>query len=102
MLLLARKVGETIHIGDDVLLSVKNIGRSRVTIELQIPLDEIISIGSDTNFRVTQIEEEQAKMGVVAPRRIRIMRGELLSRGQRNRGLPRAREPDNRRSSRAY
>jgi len=37
MLVLSRKVGETIHIGDDILLEVRRIAGNRVTLALKAP-----------------------------------------------------------------
>lgn len=39
MLVLSRKVGEKIHIGDDVLVEVRRISGNRVTLALRAPRD---------------------------------------------------------------
>lgn len=49
MLALKRRLGETIHIGDDIVITIMNVGLS-------------------------------VKVGIEAPRNVKILRGELLSR----------------------
>lgn len=39
MLILSRKKGEQIHLGKDIVLTVSNIGNSRVFIGVQAPKD---------------------------------------------------------------
>ena len=39
MLVLSRKVGERIHIGDDVVVEVRRISGNRVTLALRAPRD---------------------------------------------------------------
>lgn len=42
MLVLARKVGESIRIGDDVVLTVQHIGRGRVQLGIDAPRQVVI------------------------------------------------------------
>ena len=39
MLVLSRKVGERIHVGDDIVLEVRRISGNRVTLALDAPRD---------------------------------------------------------------
>ncbi|HLD63782.1 MAG TPA: carbon storage regulator [Candidatus Peribacteraceae bacterium] len=39
MLVLSRKVGERIHVGDNVVLEVRRIASNRVTLALEAPRD---------------------------------------------------------------
>jgi carbon storage regulator CsrA len=39
MLVLSRKVGERIHVGDDIVLEVRRISGNRVTIAVEAPRD---------------------------------------------------------------
>jgi carbon storage regulator CsrA len=39
MLVLSRKVGERIHVGDDIVLEVRRISGNRVTLALEAPRD---------------------------------------------------------------
>jgi carbon storage regulator len=39
MLVLSRKVGERIHVGDDIVLEVRRIAGNRVTLALEAPRD---------------------------------------------------------------
>lgn len=81
MLILARKPGDTIHIGKDTLLSVKEISHGQVRFEITAPINEIVSIGGNTDIRITQIENEQVKFGFIAPSWKKILRGELFLEG---------------------
>ena len=63
MLVLSRKVGEKIHIGDDVLVEVRRISGNRVTLALRAPRDVRILRAelepAATEFEVA-IEQEAA------------------------------------------
>jgi carbon storage regulator len=39
MLVLSRKVGERIHVGDDIVLEIRRIAGNRVTLALEAPRD---------------------------------------------------------------
>lgn len=39
MLLLKRRVGESIRIGDDILITVRHISASRVSLEIHAPVE---------------------------------------------------------------
>lgn len=50
MLVLTRKVGEKIHIGDDVVITVLDVSRSRVRIGIDAPDDQRVMRGELIEF----------------------------------------------------
>lgn len=45
MLILGRRVGETLHIGDDVVVTIQRIEGGRVTVGVSAPRDVIVLRG---------------------------------------------------------
>ena len=59
MLVLSRKVGERIHVGNDIILEVRRISGNRVTLALEAPRDVRILRGElEQSAREFEIEGE--------------------------------------------
>ena len=76
MLVLSRRIGELLWIGDDITVTVTGIHRRTAFIRVTTPggdfdeklsLDETLEIGSDDSIKVTKIKEGSVKFGIVAP-----------------------------------
>jgi len=91
MLILTRKVGQGIVIGDDIHLKVKRIGRNRVKIGIEVPsevgtrfltrkVDRTIVIRDDIHLKVFKISGNRATIGIEAPPEVKVLRQELLER----------------------
>ncbi len=107
MLVLARKQYESIRIGDDVTVTIYRFGRSRVHVGLQAPpqvpivrgelppgagggaggkgslvltrrVGQSIRIDNDIVVTIVSVDRGKVRVGVEAPRDIRVVRTELL------------------------
>ncbi len=72
MLVLSRKIGERIHIGDDIFVEVRRVAGNRVTLAIKAPREVRILRGeliveSDDSFDVLDepVAEESAKDTVI-------------------------------------
>jgi len=54
MLVLTRKIGEKIHIGDDVVITVLDVSRSRVRIGIDAPDDQRVMRAELIEFIATR------------------------------------------------
>lgn len=78
MLILGRRAGEGIHIGNNHI-RVNQINPGYVRLEIKAFPSQWIRIGDGISFKVTRVEPEQVKIGIRAPRQINIVRSELLN-----------------------
>jgi carbon storage regulator CsrA len=68
MLVLSRKVGERIHVGDDIVLEVRRISGNRVTIALEAPRDVRILRGElERAAREFELPTNGAPVDVAVP-----------------------------------
>ncbi len=62
MLVLSRKVGERIHVGDNIILEIRRIAGNRVTLALEAPRDVRILRGeleqAAREFRIPDSDEQ--------------------------------------------
>lgn len=111
MLILTRRVGETIHIGDEIVAIVSRITPQRVCIDLAVNPGHAVSLGDirlqhsgfvrryvdrGESFRVGDSIQvivcdkdrtpSQVAIGIDAPKDVVILRGELYQRKQREQG----------------
>ena len=82
MLILSRKVGQSIQIGNDLRITVKAVNRGEVDIALSdvlitVKIGETIQLTDGVGLMLTSIARRQAKIGIKADKRIKILRGEL-------------------------
>ncbi|WP_425398078.1 carbon storage regulator [Aeoliella sp.] len=72
MLVLSRKAGQRIHIGDDIVVEVRRVAGNRVTIALEAPRDVRILRGelqqAATEFEIEDEAETYPVTRGVAPR----------------------------------
>jgi carbon storage regulator len=77
MLVLSRKTGERIHIGNDITIEIRRVAGNRVTIALDAPRDVRILRGeleqTDREFRATPEEELGPEPFAVIHRRINVV-----------------------------
>lgn len=89
MLVLTRKLGESIIIGDDIKVTVLNISDDQIYLDvniilesLTIHLQESISIKDDIKITVVKIDKTQVKLGIDAPKNVIINREEVYKKDQ--------------------
>ena len=95
MLALSRRIGEAIHIGDEFILEVLDIGRHTVVLELERPdpdldrpqwlvvdrrVGESFQVSEGVCVSVSDVDGSLVRLGIDAPREIRIVRAELEPR----------------------
>ena len=77
MLVLSRKTGERIHIGNSIMIEIRRVAGNRVTIALDAPRDVRILRGeleqADRDFRTPTAEELGPEPYAVTHRRISVM-----------------------------
>ncbi|QDS99822.1 carbon storage regulator [Adhaeretor mobilis] len=72
MLVLSRKSGEKIHIGDDIVVEIKRVTGTRVTIAIQAPRDlrilrgELLEAANEFVFETGTTGPEQPEASAVA------------------------------------
>lgn len=82
MLILGRKESEGVSIGTNIRLMVNKIGLNSVRLELEVEPEQEIRIGDNVLLKIVQLEADQVKIGINAPKWIEILRNELLERCQ--------------------
>jgi carbon storage regulator len=92
LLIINRKLSESLVIGDNLLITVLDIQGTRIQLRLglleeksilsvcTIKLDERLKVGNDLTITVVQIRGKQAKIGIDSHRDIQILRGELYNK----------------------
>ncbi|TAL63691.1 MAG: hypothetical protein EPN79_16180 [Burkholderiaceae bacterium] len=111
MLILSRRVGENIRIGDNTVLTVAYIGRDTVRLRVGSPLqlkllsvhaltdipaiidpqrvillignDQALQIGADIRVQAVSVRGAQLQLGIAAPRHVQVHREEVFERIQR-------------------
>jgi carbon storage regulator len=77
MLVLSRKVGERIHVGDDIILEIRRITGNRVTLALDAPRNVRILRGelerAAREFRPAQMTSSPSTSATVMPGRMAIL-----------------------------
>jgi carbon storage regulator len=77
MLVLSRKVGERIHVGDNIVLEIRRIAGNRVTVALEAPRDVRILRGElegpAREFRSPENSGEAAAQPMVSPARMAVL-----------------------------
>ena len=78
MLVLSRKVGERIHVGDNIVLEIRRIAGNRVTVALEAPRDVRILRGElegpAREFRTHEPEGSDAQT-LAGPARVAVLSG---------------------------
>ena len=89
MLVLSRKVGERIHVGDNIVLEIRRIAGNRVTVALEAPRDVRILRGElegpAKEFRPPDLKGSEAAETLVTPAHLTVLSG--LPTGQAQRQL---------------
>ena len=89
MLVLSRKVGERIHVGDNIVLEIRRIAGNRVTVALEAPRDVRILRGElegpAKEFRSAEPQGSEPAEALTTPSRVAVMAG--LPAGQVERHL---------------
>jgi len=71
MLVLSRKTGERIHIGDDVFVEVRRVSGNRVTLAIKAPRDvrilrgELMDVADSSSILDEHIVDESAKDTII-------------------------------------
>ena len=77
MLVLSRKVGERIHVGDDIVLEIRRIAGNRVTLALDAPRHVRILRGelevAAREFRGPGCDDQAEVTGSSAPRHVTVL-----------------------------
>lgn len=69
MLVLSRKAGQKIHIGDDIVIEIRRIAGNRVTVALEAPRDkrilrgELQEVATEFDLEFSEPEAEPAYAG---------------------------------------
>ena len=89
MLVLSRKVGERIHVGDNIVLEIRRIAGNRVTVALEAPRDVRILRGElegpAREFRSPEPAGTEPAETLAAPAHLAVLSG--LPSGQAERHL---------------
>ena len=89
MLVLSRKVGERIHVGDNIVLEIRRIAGNRVTVALEAPRDVRILRGEldgpAREFRTSEPPSSEPVEALSTPTRVGVLTG--LPTGQAERHL---------------
>ena len=89
MLVLSRKVGERIHVGDNIVLEIRRIAGNRVTVALEAPRDVRILRGElegpAKEFRAPEPQSSEPVEALATPSHVAVMSG--LNAGQVGRHL---------------
>jgi carbon storage regulator len=79
MLVLSRKVGERIHVGDNIVLEIRRIAGNRVTVALEAPRDVRILRGElegpAREFRAEGANGSEPAKGLVTPAHLSVLSG---------------------------
>jgi len=77
MLVLSRKVGERIHVGDNIVLEIRRIAGNRVTVALDAPRDVRILRGElegpSREFRDATPHTENGTTSLATPARVTVL-----------------------------
>ena len=77
MLVLSRKVGERIHVGDNIVLEIRRIAGNRVTVALEAPRDVRILRGElegpANEFRLPEKSAEAATEPTITPAHMAVL-----------------------------
>lgn len=68
MLVLSRKAGQRIHIGDDIVIEVRRVAGNRVTVALEAPRDVRILRG-ELQLAATEFDIEESEELPASPKR---------------------------------
>lgn len=84
MLVLSRKVGERIHVGDDIVLEIRRIAGNRVTLALEAPRNVRILRGEleqpAKEFRTSTVDVPSTAVGCPTGSRYGALAGLSVSR----------------------
>jgi carbon storage regulator CsrA len=77
MLVLSRKVGERIHVGDNIVLEIRRIAGNRVTVALEAPRDVRILRGElegpAKEFRSAEPQAAESHNGLATPSHVAVL-----------------------------
>jgi carbon storage regulator len=77
MLVLSRKVGERIHVGDNIVLEIRRIAGNRVTVALEAPRDVRILRGElegpAREFRTAETQSSQPVQPLATPSHLAVL-----------------------------
>ncbi len=83
MLILTRKLGESVVIGDNIIVTVLNIRKNQIYLDVNISesftinLQETITIRDGITVKVVKIDKSQVKLGISAPKDVTVNREEV-------------------------
>jgi carbon storage regulator CsrA len=88
MLVLSRKVGERIHVGDNIVLEIRRIAGNRVTVALEAPRDVRILRGElegpAREFRSQDLKGSEAAEALATPAHLSVLSGLPTGRIERH------------------
>ena len=94
MLVLTRRLNESLLIGDDIKITVLNIGKSQIKLGVNdsegvtLDLQETITIKDDITVKLVKTDKTQVKLGIEAPENVTINREEVYKKDQVGNVLP--------------
>ena len=84
MLVLTRRQGESLRIGNDIRITFCIIYKTQIKLEINdsevvtIKLQESISIAGGIKISLEKIKESQVQIGIIAPKGVKIDREEVV------------------------
>jgi carbon storage regulator len=88
MLVLSRKVGERIHVGDNIVLEIRRIAGNRVTVALEAPRDVRILRGElegpAREFRSPEPKGSEPVEALATPAHLAVLSGLPAGQGERH------------------
>lgn len=88
MLVLTRRLGESLIIGDDIKITVLNIGEDQTKLSVNdsegmaLDLQETTTIKDGITVTLVKIDKAQVKLGIEAPEDVTINREEVQKKGE--------------------
>ncbi|WP_082825499.1 carbon storage regulator CsrA [Marinomonas sp. TW1] len=85
MLILTRRIGETIMIGDEIEVTISGIKGNLIRIRTATPalltqtrkVGQAINIGDNISVEILSVKGMQVRLGITAPRNIAVHREEI-------------------------
>jgi carbon storage regulator CsrA len=74
MLILTRRIGESLKIGSDITVTVITVKSNQVRIGISAPKDIPVMIGDHIVLKVLQVNGNKVRLGIEAPKELSVRR----------------------------